>query len=49
MYRDVDIMYGDDDVRNKVSQERLNPDRLVGILTLALFKKIKSTSGHIYL
>ena len=48
MHSDVDIMYGDNDIGNEISQECLNPDRLVGILTLALFKKTKSTSGHIY-
>ncbi len=36
-------------VRNETSQECLNPDRLVGNLTLALSKKIEGTSGHVHI
>ena len=35
-------------MKNKISQECLNPEHLVGNLTLALSKKIKSTSGYIH-
>lgn len=34
--------------KNEISQECLNPEHLVGNLTLSLSKKIKSTSGHIH-
>ncbi len=35
-------------IKNEISQECLNPEHLVGNLTLALSNKIKSTSGHIH-
>lgn len=36
-------------VRNETLQQCLDPDRLVGNLTLALTKRIKSTSGHVHI
>ena len=43
-----DIMRKVNDIKAEISQQCLNPDRLVGNLTLGLSKKTKSTSGHIH-
>ncbi len=37
------------DIRNEISQKCLDPERLVGNLTLALSKKINGTSGHVHI